>query len=86
MKATRLIEILQSIVDEQGDREVMVPSAERAVYSDLDSVHQWQNGGTVYLSSRASAAEWSGFSCKHRVYGPEAEIVPAIIRQYRVAP
>lgn len=85
MLATRLIEILQSIVAEQGEDITVFVPAGAAPWQPLADVRQLDNliGKTVHFNSEESGEGWSNH---HRIYGPEAfadVVTQIVVREYQ---
>ena len=76
MKAKRLIEILQSIVEEQGDVEVYVPKMGTS-YDKLDALYFYS--GIAYMARESQRDSWRGLGFPTRRYG----VAPIVItKQY----
>lgn len=78
MKATRLIEILQSIVEEFGpDTPVHLPNG--VSYPQVDTARVYLEGGAVYLTYKGDKVWSYENQSEHRVYGKEP-----VVQQYQV--
>jgi hypothetical protein len=82
MKATRLIEILQSIVDDFGpDTPVHLPDG--FSYPPVDTARVYRTGGAAYLTYQGDETWNPKHQSEHRVYGNDTVLV-TVEQQYQV--